>query len=211
MESEEKLLCCVCKEECTSAHSCYSCKKPVHVPCAVPGNEDEEGFGSKVLCKSCSSDEPPLKKTKMWLNPYTSDDIRKRKVPKYSEKERKCICITCFEEEREPALYVMSRRDNSTKERHLKRRHVGKTMKDIQILHFECDDEKMRAAKLKYATSLKQADEISKERDNAVGSRKLESKVSISVIDVTLLVVIRFQGDKLNVTLELYKKVALST
>lgn len=186
MEANKKLLCCVCKKECTGAHSCSSCKEPVHIPCAVPGAEDEEGFGSKVLCNNCSKDEPPLKKTKMWLTPYTSDDIRKRKVPKSSEKERKCICITCFEEEREPAMYVMSRRDNSTKERHLKRRHAGKTMKEIQILHFECDSEKMRAAKLKYATSLKQANEISEEKDNAVGPRNLESKVSFSIIGVNL-------------------------
>ena len=68
----------------------------------------------------------------------------KRKIPKKQESklrtfgETHCLCISCFKNEVEPSVYVMSRRDNHTKERHLRRRHPGLTISEVEIYNFEC-------------------------------------------------------------------------
>ncbi|KAL4711345.1 hypothetical protein ACJJTC_019186 [Scirpophaga incertulas] len=57
-EPEESLssaiLCCVCSEETTGAHSCRMCKRPIHAICAAPEKNTAEGFGSKVVCPLCA-------------------------------------------------------------------------------------------------------------------------------------------------------------
>ena len=45
------LLCAVCDNETSGAHSCPGCKRFVHVPCGVL--HGEEGFGSSMWCQSC--------------------------------------------------------------------------------------------------------------------------------------------------------------
>ena len=45
------LLCAVCDNETSGAHSCPGCKRFVHVPCDVL--HGEEGFSSSVWCQSC--------------------------------------------------------------------------------------------------------------------------------------------------------------
>ena len=61
------LCCAVWLSECTGAHSCSVCHKIVHVICSEASTNDEnEGYGSTVICKKCSeqwNDEPPIKKT----------------------------------------------------------------------------------------------------------------------------------------------------
>ncbi len=42
--------CCVCKNTCTGAHTCASCKKICHAIC---GESTEEGFGGSVTCLNC--------------------------------------------------------------------------------------------------------------------------------------------------------------
>ena len=44
--------CCVCTREVGGAHKCKKCKKAVHVICGV-GDEEEEGYGQKVICNNC--------------------------------------------------------------------------------------------------------------------------------------------------------------
>ena len=53
----------MCKAESTGAHECYICKNPVHAICASKLTEVDEGYGSKVTCRNCEGDEPPVKKT----------------------------------------------------------------------------------------------------------------------------------------------------
>ena len=107
----------------------------------------EEGYGSQVICNNCIGDEvdePPVKKTTNWCIRYPPVNTEpKRKIPKKREskltpRETRCICITCFKNEVEPSVYVMSRRDNHTKERHLRRRHPGLTIGEIEVFNFEC-------------------------------------------------------------------------
>ena len=45
------LLCAVCDNETSGAHSCPGCKRFVHVPCEVLHGEEE--FSSSVWCQSC--------------------------------------------------------------------------------------------------------------------------------------------------------------
>ncbi len=58
-------------------------------------------------------------------------------------------------------VYVLSRRDNYTKERHLKRRHPSKTLNNVQIFGFECYRTDINEAKEKYENSLKGNDKSS--------------------------------------------------
>ena len=56
----------------------------------------------------------------------------KHKAPKAKQQSQQfewkshCIYLTCFERNAEPMVYVMSRRDKTTKEYHALRRHEGK-------------------------------------------------------------------------------------
>lgn len=59
--------CCVCKAETTGAHECYICKNPVHAICASKFTEVDEGYGSKVTCRNCEGDEPPVKRPQLGL------------------------------------------------------------------------------------------------------------------------------------------------
>lgn len=162
------LLCCVCLKESSGAHTCSVCHKTAHAICSETSpNEEEEGYGSAVVCKNCSNDEPPIKKTLGWVIKYTPEsDSRKHKKPQPAkpprslvEQEKRCICLTCFRVNKDPSIYVMSRRDNSTKERHLKRRHEGETVKDITIVDFECSGKEIHEAKTKYFYSVKEVED----------------------------------------------------
>ena len=144
MKSE--LFCCVCQKPSTGAHCCILCKKVTHAISTCCTNSGlEEGYGSEVICNKCIDNEPPVKKTINWCiryPPITAEP--KRKIPKKQESklrtfgETRCLCITCFKNEVEPSVYVMSRRDNHTKERHITRRHPGLTISEIEIYNFEC-------------------------------------------------------------------------
>jgi hypothetical protein len=48
--------CVVCEKDCTMAHSCVSCKLPVHVICGTSDVENE-GYGTKVICFLCKNKE----------------------------------------------------------------------------------------------------------------------------------------------------------
>ena len=158
MASEQ--LCCVCLKECTGAHHCLSCKNAVHIPCA-DSTGAEEGYGSKVTCKNCISIEPPVKKSATdWFiryKPGKAQELR-HKLPSKKIAEKRCICMTCFYDGGDLNVYVLSRRDSSTKERHVKRRHPSKTLKDVEICGFECYGQKINAAKTKYEDSKKSCD-----------------------------------------------------
>ena len=80
------LCCAVCLSECTGAHSCPLCHKAVHIICAEANtNNDDEGYGSTVVCKNCSersNAEPPIKKTLDWAIKYPpKSDTLKHKKP----------------------------------------------------------------------------------------------------------------------------------
>jgi hypothetical protein len=49
--------CVSCGKVCSGAHRCKSCKQICHQiePCAIPDGENEEGFGTEVLCRHCAS------------------------------------------------------------------------------------------------------------------------------------------------------------
>ncbi len=53
--------CVTCKRDTTGAHSCKICKEPCHAIdiCAavLDAEDEEEGFGSKALCRGCSRDQ----------------------------------------------------------------------------------------------------------------------------------------------------------
>ena len=175
---ESDLFCCVCKEPSTGAHHCILCKKVTHaIPTCSTSSDLEEGYGSKVICNNCTDDEPPVKKTTTWCIRYPSvNDEPKRKIPKKQDSkskalsENRCICITCFKNEVEPTVYVMSRRDNHTKERHLKRCHPGLTMGEIEIYNFECFGKDLSDAKKKYLEAQESKGEA------AILKRKLDQK-----------------------------------
>lgn len=50
--NEEFLVCRVCNSECGGAHKCKVCKQAVHAICGEIQDE-EEGFGSSVVCNRC--------------------------------------------------------------------------------------------------------------------------------------------------------------
>ncbi|KAJ8720835.1 hypothetical protein PYW08_006300 [Mythimna loreyi] len=53
-ELSTPLVCCVCSEETTGAHSCRMCNRPIHAICAAPEKNMAEGCGSKVVCPLCA-------------------------------------------------------------------------------------------------------------------------------------------------------------
>ena len=60
-DDEAELICPACKRIVGTAHACIKCKKFVHAICGR-GNEDEEGYGQKITCFSCSSGVAQAKK-----------------------------------------------------------------------------------------------------------------------------------------------------
>ena len=174
--------CAVCLSECTGAHSCSVCHKIVHVICSEASTSDEdEGYGSTVICKKCSeqsNDEPPIKKTIDWAIKYPpkSETLKhkkpqpksanKSKTNRLFEQEKRCICLTCFRDGQDPGIYVMSRRDNSTKERHVLRRHAGEARNDVAIVNWECIGDEMEQARDKYSVLQKKEDAGSKQKAN---------------------------------------------
>ena len=46
-------VCHVCFQSVGDTHSCKECKKFVHLHCGIP--EGEEGFGQKVICTTCNT------------------------------------------------------------------------------------------------------------------------------------------------------------
>lgn len=176
MASESEQLCCVCLKECTGAHHCLSCKNAVHIPCADSSGA-EEGYGSKVTCKNCINVEPPLKKSATdWFIRYKPGKVQelRHKVPSKESAEKRCICMACFYDGKDPKVYVLSRRDSSTKERHVKRRHPSKTVKEVEMCGFECYGEKINAAKKKYEDSMKSSD--------AQKNGKILQKISLQTV-----------------------------
>lgn len=123
---------------------------------------DLEGYGSKVICKNCGNSEPPAKKPTSWCIKYPSNLDLKHKTPqstqvKSSAKaiETRCICLECFHQSEDPKVYVMSRRDSHTKNRHLKRRHPGSTLNNIEIFNFESHGGDLEKARQMYYASSK--------------------------------------------------------
>lgn len=123
---------------------------------------DLEGYGSKVICKNCGNSEPPAKKPTSWCIKYPSNLDLKHKTPqstqvKSSAKaiETRCICLECFHQNEDPKVYVMSRRDSHTKNRHLKRRHPGSTLNNIEIFNFESHGGDLEKARQMYYASSK--------------------------------------------------------
>lgn len=49
----EPTVCWVCDRECDGAHSCLSCRRPVHAICGEH-EPDAEGFGQPVTCRKCA-------------------------------------------------------------------------------------------------------------------------------------------------------------
>ncbi|GBP20845.1 SCAN domain-containing protein 3 [Eumeta japonica] len=49
-----ELSCVVCKKGTSGAHSCFSCLRAVHTICGVC--DDDEGYGSKMLCFICKNE-----------------------------------------------------------------------------------------------------------------------------------------------------------
>ena len=176
------LCCAVCLSECTRAHSCSLCHNAVHIICAEANtNNDDEGYGSTVVCKNCSersNDEPPIKKALDWAIKYPpKSDTLKHKKPQLKsankprpnrlfEREKRCICLTCLRDGQDPSIYVMSRRDYSTKDRHISRRHAGKARNDVAIVNWECSGRDVEHAREKYSVSQKKEDAGSVQKDN---------------------------------------------
>ena len=48
-------VCWVCNEEVGDAHQCAGCKRNVHIFCGEPLEEEEEGYGQKIICSFCLS------------------------------------------------------------------------------------------------------------------------------------------------------------
>ena len=204
MESE--LFCCVCKRPSTGAHHCKLCKKVTHAvsTCSTSSGE-EEGYGSNVICKNCVGDEPPVKKTSAWCIRYTPVSAEpKRKIPKTNESkskaltETRCLCIACFKNEVEPSVYVMSRRDNHTKERHLIRRHPGLTINKIEIYNFECIGKEMNEAKQKYLETQESKGESAPAIRKSVKKRPSQRLITIVSDQTTTNTVSQFQVNYLN-------------
>ena len=90
----------------------YVTKQYIYIICAEANtNNDDEGYGSTVVCKNCSersNDEPPIKKTLDWAIKYPpKSDTLKHKKPQLKsankprpnrlfEREKRCICLTCL-------------------------------------------------------------------------------------------------------------------
>jgi hypothetical protein len=55
-EASTETKCVVCEKDCMMAHSCVSCKLPVHVICGTSDVENE-GYGTKVICFLCNNKE----------------------------------------------------------------------------------------------------------------------------------------------------------
>ncbi|CAB3976871.1 Hypothetical predicted protein [Paramuricea clavata] len=149
--------CCVCGLESSGAHSCSSCLQDVHVICGKINGD--EGWGCSVLCNNCTT-EPPAKKTSSWSIAYPSRSQElKHKVPNLKQQTEKsewkthCVCLTCFENGMEPNIYVMSRRDSSTKNRHVLRRHPQVTLSQISIVNFDSNGKEVSLAREKYYAS----------------------------------------------------------
>ena len=149
--------CCVCQLESSGAHSCSSCQQNVHVTCGMINGY--EGWGCSVICNNCAA-EPPAKKTSS-LNityPSTSQTL-KHKVPNPKKQTEKnewkchCVCLTCFENGIEPNIYVMSRRDTYTKNRHILRRHPQVALSQIRIVNFDANGKEISSAREKYFAS----------------------------------------------------------
>ena len=60
-DDEAELICPACKRIVGTAQACIKCKKFVHAICGR-GNEDEEKYGQKITCFSCSSGVAQAKK-----------------------------------------------------------------------------------------------------------------------------------------------------
>ena len=107
----EEPSCVSCNLLCGS-HSCKICNKPCHAiePCCVSemNDDDEEGFGAPVTCKSCydKNEEVPPKSTsstKMWnwkrkATDVSSSDTKKKvnKTTNESNTNLKFTCIECY-------------------------------------------------------------------------------------------------------------------
>lgn len=46
-------VCCVCRNECSGAHTCSKCGRICHVICGTH-DENDEGYGTKVTCNNCN-------------------------------------------------------------------------------------------------------------------------------------------------------------
>ncbi|XP_033125007.1 uncharacterized protein LOC117123259 [Anneissia japonica] len=73
-------ICVVCKEECGS-HKCKVCGKPTHIIPPCLGEQNEEGFGSKVTCKRCLVDDEEVS----LLQEDENDDVVPPVPPKKSK------------------------------------------------------------------------------------------------------------------------------
>ena len=60
----------------------------------------------------------------------------------------------------------MSRRDYSTKDRHISRRHAGEARNDVAIVNWECSGRDVEHAREKYSVSQKKEDAGSVQKDN---------------------------------------------
>ena len=170
-EAGSEIKCCVCQTETTGAHECPICLKPVHAICRGNLNDDNpdlEGYGSKVTCKNCTNSEPPVKKTTSWCIKFPPNLDLKHKTPQSKSSTRstesRCICLNCFCRNEDPKVYVLSRRNPSTKERHVRRRHPESTLKDIEIYNFECNRSDLeKARQMYYGSNQNNAEKSSKQ------------------------------------------------
>ena len=64
---------CVRKEPISGTHSCLKCQGFMHAWCGKPAKEDEEGYGAKRICSSCSGNE--LDKRRMHLSDSEGSDL----------------------------------------------------------------------------------------------------------------------------------------
>ncbi|KAL0808279.1 hypothetical protein ABMA28_012774 [Loxostege sticticalis] len=75
------IICHICNEETSGAHTCYLCKKNVHVICGT--SDKEEGYGSQILCNLCGKEKKIIEQR------IKSHDNLKRAAEKMTETSSK--------------------------------------------------------------------------------------------------------------------------
>ncbi|KAJ8720572.1 hypothetical protein PYW08_006037 [Mythimna loreyi] len=60
----DTLLCHICNNESSGAHTCIKCQRITHVICGEPTENNDEGYGSQLICKLCTNEINILRERK---------------------------------------------------------------------------------------------------------------------------------------------------
>ncbi|XP_065055039.1 uncharacterized protein LOC135683655 [Rhopilema esculentum] len=137
----DEIVCTICKRECGS-HWCKICKKPCHSikPCGK--TDGEEGYGSAVICKNCSSSAASNDSSggavKSFLQHFKRQpkdsifEVKPKRVRSGYETTQIAICLKCFQDQK--PKFWLSRFNQSTVKKHMETSHGNHNISSKDIV-----------------------------------------------------------------------------